>query len=148
MHPLSPDPPPGPHHVTDPIDSRAHPDGTEGHRGAGRSVAAAIIGAAAGVALAATVVCIATAGPAYAGASAAPADLNTVINNLRNWLVGLLVALATLCLTIGGIRYLLASGDPGEVGKAKEALKYAAIGYGVAVLAPGLVEILKGIVGT
>jgi hypothetical protein len=78
---------------------------------------------------------------------AAPADLNTVIDNLRNWLVGLLVALATLALTIGGVRYLLAGGDPGEVGRAKETLKYAAIGYGIAALAPGLVEVLKGIVG-
>ena len=42
---------------------------------------------------------------------AAPADLKTVINNLRNWLIGLLVALATLCLTVGGIRYLLAAGQ-------------------------------------
>jgi hypothetical protein len=82
-----------------------------------------------------------------AAAYAAPADLKTVIENLRNWLVGMLVALATLCLTIGGIRYLLASGDPGEVSKAKETLKYAAVGYGVAALAPLLVTILKGIVG-
>ena len=91
-----------------------------------------------------------TAAAGYAAAKgvvAAPTDLNTVINNLRNWLIGLLVALATLCLTIGGLRYLLAAGDPGEVSKAKETLKYAAIGYGIAALAPGLVEILKQIVG-
>lgn len=79
--------------------------------------------------------------------AAPPKDLNTVINNIRNWLVGLLAALATLFLTVGGIRYLLAGGDPGEVNKAKETLKYSAIGYGVAVLAPVLVSILKGFVG-
>jgi Type IV secretion system pilin len=78
---------------------------------------------------------------------AAPPDLNTVINNIRNWLVGLLVALATLLLTVGGVRYLLAGGDPGEVQKAKHTLKYAAVGYGVAVLAPLLVTILKSFVG-
>ncbi|KIH96395.1 hypothetical protein LP52_25270, partial [Streptomonospora alba] len=33
-------------------------------------------------------------------------DLGEVITNIRNWLVGLLVALATLLLTIGGLRYL------------------------------------------
>ncbi|WP_395108347.1 pilin [Actinomadura sp. SCN-SB] len=76
-----------------------------------------------------------------------PQDLNTVINNITRWLVGLLVALATLFLTVGGIRYLLAGGDPGEVGKAKDTLKYAAIGYGIAVMAPVLVNILKGFVG-
>jgi hypothetical protein len=84
---------------------------------------------------------------AVTGLAAPPKDLNTVINNIRNWLVGLLVALATLFLTVGGIRYLLAGGDPGEVNKAKETLKYSAIGYGVAVLAPVLVSILKGFVG-
>jgi hypothetical protein len=85
---------------------------------------------------------------AFADALAAPPrDLNTVINRITRWLVGLLVALATLFLTVGGIRYLLAGGDPGEVNKAKDTLKYAAIGYGVAVLAPVLVSILKGFVG-
>ena len=84
---------------------------------------------------------------AYAGVAAPPKDLNTVINNITKWLVGILVALATLFLTIGGLRYLIAGGDPGEVGKAKDTLKYAAIGYGVAVLAPVLVGILKGFVG-
>jgi hypothetical protein len=84
---------------------------------------------------------------AVTGLAAAPKDLNTVINNITKWLVGLLVALATLFLTVGGIRYLLAGGDPGEVNKAKETLKYSAIGYGVAVLAPVLVSVLKGFVG-
>ncbi|MFL1431547.1 MULTISPECIES: pilin [unclassified Nocardiopsis] len=74
-------------------------------------------------------------------------DLDTVITNIRNWIVGLLVAFATLLLTVGGLRYLLAGGDPGEVNKAKDTLKYSALGYLVAVLAPILVEILRGFVG-
>jgi len=74
-------------------------------------------------------------------------DLGEVIANIRNWLVGLLVALATLLLTIGGVRYLLAGGDPGEVGKAKDTLKYSAMGYAIAILAPLLVEILRGFLG-
>ena len=78
---------------------------------------------------------------------AAPQNLNTVIGNITKWLVGLLVAIATLYFTIGGIRYLLAGGDPGEIGKAKDTLKYAAIGYGIAVLAPVLVKILQSLVG-
>lgn len=77
----------------------------------------------------------------------AAATLDQVINNVRSWLVGLLAALATLFLTIGGVKYLIAAGDPGEVEKAKHALRSAAIGYGLAVLAPGLVSILQHIVG-
>jgi hypothetical protein len=77
---------------------------------------------------------------------AAPRDLKAVITNLRNVIVGLLVALATLFATVGGVRYILAGGDPGEVEAAKRTLKYAAVGYGVAVLAPVLVSILNHIV--
>ncbi|MEV0830175.1 pilin [Nonomuraea rubra] len=77
-----------------------------------------------------------------------PASLNQVIDNLRNVIVGLLVALATLFLTVGGVRYILAGGDPGEVEAGKKTLRYAGLGYGIAALAPLLVSILKGIVGT
>ncbi|WP_223830223.1 pilin [Nocardiopsis quinghaiensis] len=88
-------------------------------------------------------------GPAWAQEAEDPgvSDLDTVITNIRNWIVGLLVVLATLLLTIGGLRYLLAGGDPGEVNKAKDTLKYSALGYLVAILAPILVQILRGFVG-
>jgi hypothetical protein len=83
--------------------------------------------------------------PAFAQA-AAP-DLGSVLDNLRNWLVGLLAAAATLALTVGGLRYIAASGDPGQIEKAKTAFKGAAIGYGLAALAPALVAVFKQIVG-
>lgn len=75
------------------------------------------------------------------------ARLGQIIDNLRTWLVGFLVGLATLMGTFGGLRYLLAGGDPGEVAKAKNTLRSAAIGYGIAALAPILVAALKKIVG-
>jgi len=86
------------------------------------------------------------ASPAFAAGTAAP-TLNSVIDNLRNWIVGFLAGLATLFLTIGGVRYLTAGGDPGQVEKAKTALKSAAIGYALAILAPLLVSILASVVG-
>ncbi|GAB1641542.1 pilin [Krasilnikovia sp. MM14-A1259] len=75
-------------------------------------------------------------------AFAAPASIDVVVNNIRTWLVGILVAVATLFLTVGGLRYLAANGDPGEVEKAKLALKSAAIGYALAMLAPLFVTIV------
>jgi hypothetical protein len=74
-------------------------------------------------------------------------SVTTVFNNIRDWLVGILARLATVLLTIGGVRYLMSSGDPGEVEKSKQAFKSAGWGYGLAALAPLVVEILKGIVG-
>jgi len=61
--------------------------------------------------------------------------------------MGILAALATAFLTLGGVRYILGSGDPGEVEKAKSAFKTAGIGYGLAILAPLVVTILGKIVG-
>ena len=69
-------------------------------------------------------------------------SIQTVVNNIRLWLVGILVAVATLFLTIGGLRYLAANGDPGETEKGKLAMKSAAIGYALALLAPLFVTIV------
>ena len=93
-----------------------------------------------------TALLIVIASPAFADAGGAP-TLSGVIDNLRNWIVGILAGVATLFLTIGGLRYLTAGGDPGQVEKAKTALKSAAIGYALAILAPLLVSILASIVG-
>jgi hypothetical protein len=91
-------------------------------------------------------------------ASAAAADADTtivalaksvdeVLNNIRNWIMGILAGLATVFLSIGGVRFLVGGNDPGEVEKAKSAFRSAGWGYGLAALAPLVVEILKGIVG-
>jgi hypothetical protein len=77
----------------------------------------------------------------------AAATLPQVISNVRNWIVGILAAVATMFLTIGGLRYVMAGGDPTEVERAKGSLKSAAVGYTLAVMAPALVQILQGIVG-
>ncbi len=70
-----------------------------------------------------------------------------MINNLTAWIVGILAVVATLFLTVGGLRYLVAGGDPSEVERAKEALKNAAVGYALALLAPVLLDVLRGILG-
>jgi hypothetical protein len=74
-------------------------------------------------------------------------SVDEVLNNVRNWIVGILAGLATVFLTVGGVRYTMAGGDPGEVERAREALRAAAKGYALAALAPLIVEVLKGIVG-
>ncbi|MEV6831266.1 pilin [Amycolatopsis sp. NPDC051102] len=74
-------------------------------------------------------------------------SVTAVLDNVRNWIMGILAGLATVFLTIGGVRYVLGGGDPGEIEKAKTAFKSAGWGYGLAALAPLVVEILKGIVG-
>jgi hypothetical protein len=80
-------------------------------------------------------------------AAFAAADLNQVISNLRAWLTGLLAALATLFLLIGGARYIFAAGDPGMHEKAKGAIRNAMVGYALALLAPALAAIVQQLFG-
>jgi hypothetical protein len=74
-------------------------------------------------------------------------SVDEVLTNIRNWLMGILGGLATVFLTVGGVRRVFGGGDPGEQEKAKTAFKSAGIGYALAALAPLVVTVLKGIVG-
>lgn len=74
-------------------------------------------------------------------------SIDQVLTNIRTWVMGILASLATVFLSIGGVRYVMGGGDPGEIEKAKTAFKSAAIGYGLAALAPLVVTVLQGIVG-
>ncbi|GAA0490986.1 hypothetical protein Ade02nite_23220 [Paractinoplanes deccanensis] len=86
------------------------------------------------------------AGPEAAFA-AAPAEtvlaadsIATVLNNVRAWAMGFLAAWASLCLTVGFLRYT--SGEADEVEKGKRALRSAAVGYAGALLVPLLLTII------
>jgi len=94
----------------------------------------------------AALIIVGVVGAASPAAAATTPTLNGVISNLTNWIVGILAGVATLFLTIGGLRYLTAGGDPGQVEKAKTALKSAAIGYALAILAPLIVSIVTSVV--
>ncbi|MFE9959271.1 pilin [Micromonospora sp. NPDC005299] len=104
------------------------------------------------VTVAVTIVLV-VAAPAAAHADAgSPAivavnSLPVVIANLRAWLIGILAALATLFLVLAGVYWATAGGDPAQVERAKGALKNALVGYGLAVLAPVLLQVVQGIVG-
>lgn len=74
-------------------------------------------------------------------------SVTEVLDNIRNWLMGILTMLAVVFATIGGVRYTMAGGDPGEIERAKAAFKAAGIGFALAALAPLFVTVLQGIVG-
>jgi hypothetical protein len=114
-------------------------------------LSAALLGASrldpVGTAVAHTIVVAAVAPTAVVSDLALAASVGQVIDNLRNWIIGILAGLATLFLTIGATRYVMAGGDPAEVERARAALRSAAFGYALAVLAPLVVQVLKSIVG-
>ena len=86
---------------------------------------------------------LSTIDPAYAETGSVVA----LVDGVRNWLAGLLAALATLFQTYGGLRYLTAAGNPRAVEEAKSAIRSALIGYALAGLAPILVSTLRQVVG-
>jgi succinate dehydrogenase/fumarate reductase cytochrome b subunit len=87
----------------------------------------------------------ASAQPAYVVALAS--TLDEVLNNIRNWIIGIAAAIATVCFSIGGLRLLINGSEPGEVDKAKASFKAGGVGFAIAMLAPLLVAILKTLVG-
>jgi hypothetical protein len=83
----------------------------------------------------------------FASPALAATDVNGVLESIRTWVAGVLAALATLFLTIGGVRYLVANGNPRAVEEGKAAIKSALIGYGLAALAPMFIDILRRVLG-
>jgi hypothetical protein len=110
------------------------------HRFTRRLMAAATVGyTAAAIA--------ATAAGAEGEPPPAPMAPGTVVNNARLWVMGMLAGLASFYFILGAARYVMAGGDPGQVERAKQALKSALIGYASALLAPVVLAVLRGILG-
>ncbi len=105
--------------------------------------------AAAAIATVAVVVLTPSAAHADPGGTVVLAanTLPQVVANIQAWVMGILAAIATLFLVLAGVYWATAGGDPAQVDKAKAALRNALVGYGLAVLAPILLQVVKGIVG-
>ncbi|MDQ1250517.1 MAG: hypothetical protein QG597_4896 [Actinomycetota bacterium] len=79
--------------------------------------------------------------------SVAVKTLPEVIEGLKTWVMGILAAVATLFMVIGGLRYMAAAGDPAQVEQAKGSFKAALVGYALAVMAPVILKIMQDIIG-
>lgn len=74
-------------------------------------------------------------------------SLQGVINTglgLFMWVIGVA---AVIVIVVGGIMYATSAGDPGKSKTAKDAIMYAAIGLGVAVLGSAIVNFVAGVFG-
>lgn len=108
------------------------------------ATAGSVLGSAAGSAVTrAPVVALVATEPAVVAVKTLP----QVISSLTAWIVSIAFGVASLFATIAGLLYLTAGGDTAQVDRAKTALKSAMVGYGIALLAPILLEIASSIVG-
>ena len=142
--------------VSTPTSPADHPSTTHArNRGhdLGRAVQRTAAAAAMTVLTAVLLSVVADPAPAWA-ADAAPVtvlaqaeSVDQLLSNIRAWLIGILAGVATVFATIGGVRYMMANGDLGELDKARVAFRSAGIGYALAALAPLMVTVLRGLVG-
>lgn len=75
------------------------------------------------------------------------ASVDQVLTNIRNLILGLAGGFVLVCWSVAGTRYLLSQGDPSEIERAKSAFRAGVYGFGLVILAPLGVTILRGIVG-
>jgi hypothetical protein len=68
-------------------------------------------------------------------------QLTEIMNRIRDWIQGLAGVFCVVMVCVAGARYL-ASSDPTGTEKAKSALRAAAIGLAIVLLASPLVDIL------
>lgn len=73
-------------------------------------------------------------------ASANSAQLQTVLR----FVFAIVGALALLMITVSGLRYILADGDPQKISKAKSGIAFALIGVVIAVTAEAIVAFVVG----
>lgn len=72
-------------------------------------------------------------------------DIVRILDGVHNLMVGLLIGLSVAALTYAGVRYVISGGDPMSIEKAKSAVKSAIVGFGIALLAPVLIGLVKHI---
>lgn len=101
----------------------------------------------------ATLSYLATARFAFAAAITNPVNtdftnIGSIFNTIFLFLIGVVGGLAIIFIVIGGIRYILAGGDPKATDSARHQITAALIGLVVALLAVAIVVIVGNILGS
>lgn len=64
---------------------------------------------------------------------------NGILNKATNLLIVVIGIAGVIVIIIGGIRYVLSSGDPKNINAAKDLIIYAIVGMVIAVVAKGII---------
>ncbi len=73
-------------------------------------------------------------------------DLMGMVQNILNWIFGIIGIVAVVMIIIGGFNMMTSSGDPGKVKKGKDTILYGIIGLVIALLAFAIVNfVINGI---
>lgn len=72
-------------------------------------------------------------------------DLTGLIKVLAQWLFNIAIPIAVIMIIYSGVLFLTAQGNPGQVTKAKDVLKYAVIGLAIMFIGSGFVSLIQSI---
>ena len=73
-------------------------------------------------------------------------DLDEMIMNLTNWLLGFVVMASVVALIWGGVNYISASGDTQKADLSKRIIYYALIGIVVAGIAYAVIKVVTTVI--
>lgn len=74
-------------------------------------------------------------------------SINLVFRNLANTLTFIVGSVSVIMIIIGGLRYVLSSGDSKATVEAKNTILYAIIGVVVAIVAYAVISFVNGSIG-
>ena len=75
----------------------------------------------------------------------APGDFITLLETISQWMFAIFLALAVIFLLYAAFMYLTAAGNESRVTAAKNVLVYSIVAVAIAVLAGGIVPLVRGI---
>lgn len=75
------------------------------------------------------------------------ATLLGIVDATTNWIFAIFVVLAIIFVILAAFQFVTAGGDAAKVGEARQKLIWASVGVIVALLAKGIVPVVKAIVG-
>lgn len=82
------------------------------------------------------------------GSNAATADAKDVIIKIINSILLVLGIVAVIFVIVGGIQYMMSTGDPGKTKKARDTILYACIGLIICALSYAIVNfVIVNIIG-
>jgi len=75
-----------------------------------------------------------------------PQDLIDILDTIARWLMTIVFIIAAIFIVVAAYKFVTSGGDPIQVTSARQAILYALVGVAVALLAWGIVQVVKSII--
>jgi type IV secretion system pilin len=73
--------------------------------------------------------------------------IQELIENISGFLFGVAMAVAVIVIVLAGIKFVTAGGEPAKIEEAKKMILYSVIGVAIMILANGLIQIIRNVLG-